>query len=155
MIDSEVLKTVGIVGGSIVGLFTFTTAVLEYVRQGRQTRAQQFIEMERRFRENQDFAEIIELLETDDPRLAQMPVIERRGFLAFFEEVALMVNSRLLRPQVAHYMFAYYLDLCMKSENLWMGIKRDDTFWTLLHDFHRQLQSMTRDFQFDRRMFRF
>jgi hypothetical protein len=32
-------------------MFTFSTAVLEYVRQRRQTRAQQFIDLERRFRE--------------------------------------------------------------------------------------------------------
>jgi hypothetical protein len=40
-------------------------------------------------------------------------------FLGFFEEVALMMNSGLIRKEVAHYMFGYYAIHCWDSKNFW------------------------------------
>lgn len=153
--DLEWLKSVAIIAGSLVALFTFGTAVLEYVRQGRQTRAQQFIQLHRRFRENHKFARLIDLLEGDDPQLAAEPLADRREFLAFFEELAIMVNSRLIRVELAHYVFGYYVGLCGRSRHLWAGLNREDTFWTLFNDFEVHLRGMTSSFRFERRMFRF
>jgi len=128
-------KNWAIIAGGIVGLITFFTGVLEYVRQGRQHRAQNFVQMRRRFLETPQYREILDMLATDDPKLREASVQEKRNFVGFLEEVALMVNSRLIRREVAHYMFGYYVLLTAKSEHFWENLDRGGRYWTVFRSF--------------------
>ncbi len=135
-------KDLAIVAGSIIALVTFLTGVLEYARQSHQRRAHHFVEMRRRFLETALFQEIIRLLATDDPRLREIPVQDRRNFGGFLEEVALMVNSRLIPREVAHYMFGHYVLITEDSKHFWHGMDREGTYWQLFHRFAKQMRDM-------------
>ena len=102
----EFWKAIAIIGGGVTALITFFFGVLEYARQGHQARASRFVEMRRRFLETALFRDILNLLNTIDPRLRDIPIQDRRNFGGFLEEVALMVTSKLISPQAAHYMFS-------------------------------------------------
>jgi hypothetical protein len=132
-------KDVAIILAGFVGLITFFTGTLEYVRQGHQQRASRFVEMRRRFLETPLFREILNLLPADDVALRDIPIQDRRNFGGFLEEVALMVNSKLISPRVAHYMFGDYVSLAAKSENFWYGLDRDGVYWTVFRQFARSL----------------
>lgn len=111
------IKDIAIILGGIVALFTFINAILEYSRQGAQKRAEQFVMLRRRLKENPAFGNITALLYDDNPELRNIEPQDKRDYLGLLEEVALLMNSRLIRPDVAHYMFGYYVTRCFRSVN--------------------------------------
>lgn len=135
-------KDIAIVLGTVVALVTFFSGTWEYVRQGHQHRAQHFVQMRRRFLETPQYREILDLLATNDPALATISVQEKRNFVGFLEEVALMVNSGLIRRDVAHYMFGYYVLLCQRSEPFWEGLDRSSQYWSLFRQFAGEMERM-------------
>lgn len=137
------VKDISIIIAGVITLITFMTGVFQYVRQGQQTRAAQFVEMRRRFLEDPSFREILNYLDHDDPRLCEVPVQERRNLVGFLEEVALTVNSKILRPQVAHYMFGYYVRLVDSSKYFWEGLDKDSEYWTLFRTFAKTMDKQS------------
>lgn len=140
-----VVKDLSIIIAGAVTLITFMMGVIQYARQGHDARATQFVQMRRRFLEDPAFRELLNLLATDDPRLTQMPIQDRRNFVGFFEEVALMVNSRIIKPAVAHYMFGYYVLLVDRSEHFWEGLDRNSVYWEVFRQFAQQMKSVKSD----------
>lgn len=135
-------KNWAIIVAGLVAFITFLTGLLEYIRQGRQHRAQNFVQMRRRFLETPQYRQILDKLAVDDPTLAQESIQEKRNFIGFLEEVALMVNSRLIRREVAHYMFGYYVLLAAKSEHFWAGLDKNSEYWTVFRRFAKEMSEM-------------
>jgi hypothetical protein len=141
--DLVTIKDISIVVAGIATLAGFMAALAEYARQGHMRRAEQFVMLRRRFLETPSFQPILRLLDADAPGLAEIPLQDRRNFLGFLEEVQLMVDSRLVRPQVAHTMFGRYVLLADASENLWHGLDRNDRYWAVFRRMvvdHRRLE---------------
>jgi hypothetical protein len=78
----------------------------------------------------------------DDPKLAELPYHTELDFLGFYEDVALMVNSGLLKKPVAHYMFAYYAIRCWENNNFWGNLNRESPYWALFRDFVKQMEKV-------------
>ena len=53
--------------------------------------------------------------------MKKTPIQDRRNFVGFLEEVAVMVNSGLIKKEVAHYMFGCYVLLTDRCDELWDG----------------------------------
>jgi hypothetical protein len=127
--------------GALIALAGLAKALIEYTQQGRQKRAEQFFDLRRRLKDSNEFKRIAGLL--DDPsaaeELAHVPFVEKRDYLGLFEEVALVVNSGLIKPEVAHYMFGYYAIRCWESEPFWAGVNRDSPYWSLFAYFAQQM----------------
>ncbi len=134
------VKDVSIIVAGAVTLITFMTGVVQYIRQGRQHRATQFVEMRRRFLEDPSFREILNMLGTQDGRLAILPIQDRRNFVGFLEEVALMVNSKVLSARVAHYMFGYYVLLVDGCDPFWEGLDRTSEYWSVFRVFAQTMK---------------
>ena len=149
------IKDIAIIAGGIVALLTFIHAILEYTRQGAQKRAEQFVTLRRRLKENPAFSTITALLYDDHVDLRTHSPQDKRDYLGLLEEVALLLNSRLIRPDVAHYMFGYYVVRCSESVNFWENIERDSIYWTLFHDFARRMKAEESRFRYRRRKLRF
>jgi hypothetical protein len=98
--------------------------------------------MREKFMANEHFQEIFGLLENDDPKLANLSYEKKLNFLGFYEDIALMVNSDLLKKPVAHYMFSYYAIKCWESNNFWRYIERNSLYWSLFQDFVSQMKQM-------------
>lgn len=136
----EVTKDFAIIGGTIVALTTFFTGVVEFARQSNLRRVEHFVQMRRRFLETPMFQDILRLITTDDPALRTLPIQDRRNFGGFLEEVALMMNSRLISRKVAQYMFGHYVILTADSENFWVGLDREGDYWQLLNWFADEMR---------------
>lgn len=128
-------KDVAIIFGGVLALTTFFSGIFEYIRQGHQHRAAHFVQMRRRFLEDPLFREILNLMATDSAELRKTPIQDRRNFVGFLEEVALMVNSGLIRKEVAHYMFGYYVLLTDRCDNFWDGLDRESQYWSVFRQF--------------------
>ena len=146
---------------ALVALISLTAAIVEYRRRGVLQRAQQFVIMRRLLKENLAFKRICELLETDDSRLKEVPFADKRDFLGLFEEVALMMQSKLIRREVAHYMFGYYAILCWESDNFWFNpaggpyLTRDSPYWRVFREFVTQMRQVEKSGQQDTSNLRF
>jgi hypothetical protein len=66
-------------------------------------------------------------------------VTDRYLFVGFYEEIALLVNSKVLRPEIAHYMFGYYAKICWESDDFWQDINRDSIYWRVFREFVEQM----------------
>ena len=141
--------------GALVALLTLIKGVYEYAKQGAQKRAAQFVEMRRRFKENDTFKEIASFIEDNDPKLSSMPFKDKREYLGFFEEVALMVNSGLIKPEVAHYMFGYYAIRCWENDAFCGDVNRDSLYWSLFKEFVAKMKSIENSFVYNECRLRF
>lgn len=129
------VKDISIILAGAIALVTFVTGTVQYVRQGRQQRATHFLEMRRRFLEDASFRTVLSLLATNDPGLKDVPVQDRRNLVGLLEEVALLVNARLISADVAYYMFGYYVLLIDSCEPFWHGLDRNSEYWTVFRNF--------------------
>lgn len=89
----------------------------------------------------------INLYNGEDPQsvLREYSPDEKRNFLGFFEEIALLSNSGLIRKEVAHYMFGYYAIRCWQSKNFWYNMERDSPYWFLFRKFAIDMQEIEKN----------
>lgn len=149
------IKDVAIVIGGLVALLTFINGILEYTRQGAQKRVEQFMTLRRRLKENPAFYRISAFLADDHPDLRDVEPQDKRDYLGLLEEVALLMNSHLIRPDVAHYMFGYYAVRCLESTNFWVNVERESIYWSLFHDFAKRMKDEEHRFRYRHRKLRF
>lgn len=149
------LKDFAIVVGGLVTIFAFVNGLLEYRRQGAQKRVEHFTLLRRRLKENPAFKEICALMLANDPRLAGVDAQDKRDFIGLLEEVALQVNSGLIRPELAHYMFGYYTIKCLENKDFWANLSLDETYWKLFHDFAREMKAKELSHTYNRAKLRF
>jgi hypothetical protein len=160
----EVAAAVAVIG-ALVALVTLIQALIEYRQQGRQKRAEHFFELRRRLKENDEFARVAELIDETyaeeelasraRQELKELPFKVKRDYLGLFEEIAIAMNSGLIKPEVAHYMFGYYALLCWESEEFWIDVNRLSDYWSLFADFCEQMQSQHEKFEYHRDSFKF
>lgn len=136
-----------------IGLATFIRAIIEYRRSTTTKRLELFLLMRSRLREDEKFKEISELLETDDPKLREIPLVEKDRFTGFFEELAIMRNSGLINDHVMLYMFGYFAIRCKQSKNFWYGLNRQQPLWSLFFSFAEDMEKAEKEFQFSKRQY--
>ncbi len=142
MLTLDILKDISIVIAGAIALITFVTGTMEYRRRGKQERAETFVHMRRRFQESPTFRHILDLVTTDDPTLANISIQDRRNLVGFLEEVGLLVNSGLLKPEVARLMFGWYVELVDQSQHFWTGLEPDSDYWHLFRRFAERMRSL-------------
>lgn len=148
-------KDIATISGGVVALIALVKGVYEYIKQGSQKRAEQFIGMQKRFDENKLFREISSLTETDDPKLKDLSYKDKLDYLAFFEEIALLVNSNLISKEISHYMFGYFAIKCWKSKNFWTDLERESIYWVVFKTFVEKMQEIEKHFTYDEKKLRF
>lgn len=149
------IRDVATIFGVVIALLALIKGLVEYIKQGSQKRAEHFLTIRKRLKENDVFKHICVLLETDDPELINVPFKDKRDFLGLFEEVAIGMNSGLIKLSVAHYMFGYYAIRCWESQYFWKDVNRDSIYWIVFKDFVKQMKEIEEAFQFKRRKFKF
>jgi hypothetical protein len=148
-------KDLATILGVVIALVTLIKGLIEYTHQGAQKRAERFFAFEDAFHSDEVLIEVCTLLEDDDDRLAELPYKTKLHFLGFYEQVALMVNSKLLRPGVAHYMFGYYAIRCWKSDKFWVNLNRESVYWSLFAAFAKEMMDAEKRFRLDPHALRF
>ncbi len=102
-------------------------------------RAKQFIDLRNYFRDHDGFQNIIEHLYGDN-NFSSVPNHTKIEFMAFFEDIAFLMNSGLLKKQVVFYMFGCDAIVAWSNDMFWNQTLRDDKFWSLLTDFVGQMR---------------
>jgi hypothetical protein len=134
LFDIEFWESVTVILGVIVSTYSLFTSVSEYSKQGTQKRANYFFDLQRKFYANDTFKLICLLCENDGPALKEIPYKDKIDLLIFYEELALALNSKLIKKEVIYYMFGYYIIKCWKCNNLWLDLEKDSPYWKIFHE---------------------
>ena len=131
----------------LLGLGTFIKAILEYRLQGRQKRAELFDTLKNRLRTDQRLSNVTALLEDDSEELRNIPQMDKYYFLGFFEQIAIAVNSGLIKKNVAHYFFGYFARCCWDSKNFWLlndngVILKNEYYWATFRKFVEDMKKI-------------
>lgn len=137
--------------GVTVATVTAIKALIEFRKQGITKRAEIFLQMRSRLREDPSFKEICQMLETDNEHLQQIALIEKDRFLGFFEELALIKKSGFINNDVSLYMFGYFAIKCLDSKNFWIDLNKSHNLWVLFMDFAAQMKTAQASFVYDAR----
>ena len=135
------VKDVSIVVAGIVAFATLWIGMAQYARAQHAQRADQFVAMRRRFLEDATFRRLLDLLAKGDEDISRESVQDRRNLAGFLEEVGLLVNSRLLRFEVARYMFGPYVRLVEAAGPFWEGLDRESESWAIFRAFAARLRA--------------
>jgi hypothetical protein len=133
-------KNIATLIGAAVALGTLIMGTLEYIKQGTLKRAELFFQMEERYNK---FLYLFDMLDHQDDKkirdqLQSLPFEKKLDFLGFYDELAMMVESGLIRRTVAHYMYGYYAIACLDSDSFWNEEARNDVYWCLFKNFAEQ-----------------
>lgn len=131
----------------IVGLITLTKTILEYRLQGRQKRSDLFDALKNRLRTDKQLNNITIYLEDDSIDLKFIPKIDKYYFLGFYEQIAVAMNSGLIKENVAHYFFGYFALKCWESDNFWHldqneAIDKDAYYWATFKKFVTKMKEI-------------
>ena len=147
---AAIVGAVGAVTGFVVGL-------RKYTESQRQKRAEYFLDLWRRFRDSPEYRKVVLSLEKERSESKELTLDEKLEFLGFHDQIALLLNSNLIAPQVAHYMFGCYAikfwDRYEKDTDLQLVEGEDAKYWAVFNDFVTRMRGM-RD-PYDREKFRF
>ncbi|MDB5006216.1 MAG: hypothetical protein JWP45_609 [Mucilaginibacter sp.] len=139
--------------GAIIIIITFCKGVYEYTKQRADKRAQQFLELRKSFKENQLFQNIATHL-TGDNDFSMFNDNDKSEFMAFFEDIAFLMNSGLIKKDVAFYMFSYHAVIAWDNDVFWNDEMRQDKYWSLLTDFVKQMKEIEATFTYNRKKIR-
>ncbi|AXF86261.1 hypothetical protein DTO96_102007 [Ephemeroptericola cinctiostellae] len=141
----ELIKNIAAILGVIAAIWGLYKGVIEFALQGAQKRAEVFLKKQNEYFSNKSFNEIRTLLEKDEEKLKEIPIEEKRAYLTFFEEVAVLRNTGLIKPDLAYYMYGYYATKCLESSNFWTNINKNKLFWNVFIRFAEEMQNRLRN----------
>lgn len=132
---------------SIVGFGSLIKALVEFNLQGRQKRADYFDNLKNRLRTDEKLNKITSLLEENSIELKNINQMDKYYFLGFFEQIAVAVNSGLIKKNVAHYFFGYFAIRCWESTNFWYiseyeSIAKNEYYWNTFKNFIELMQKI-------------
>ncbi|MEK7275177.1 MAG: hypothetical protein AAB110_07960 [Candidatus Desantisbacteria bacterium] len=150
----EVIKNIATTIAAIIGIFAFIKGLLEYIRQNTLKRIDLFLQIRTKFKSKElYFSKLFDWLEIDDIKLKNNKDIYyekeditvyriKYDILGFFEEVALLVNSKVIKIEIAHYMFGYYIMKIFDSKHFWNDseFNKNDYLWSLFVNFATRIK---------------
>jgi len=133
---------------TVIALFTVIRGVLEYARSNAQKRAELFFALRKRFDESAGMRRIRAALDAaDDKLLKSIAKSDKIDFLTFYEDVALLMNSKLMREPNAHYMFGFYAIEADGSAAFWTSLNRDLAYWSVFRDFAERMKARGKELE--------
>ena len=147
--DLQKIETISKIVASIATVVTFVWALWLYLRQRKDKRAEQFLELRNYFRDNERFQNILEHL-CGDNDFTSISLNAKFEFMSFFEDVAFLMNSKLIKEEVVFYMFGGDAIIAWNNDKFWSQELRDNKLWSLLTDFVHQMEEKEKEFRYKR-----
>jgi hypothetical protein len=133
--------------GVLALIVTIISAAFNYSKQNLLARFEKYSELSKGWYDDKEIQEIIVLLDHDpEGKLVAMPASRKEAFVGFYEEIALMLESGILRERIAYYMFGYHTILCYENSDFWTDdMELEDPYWSLFRRFAKQMKKIDDD----------
>ena len=127
----------------VVGLVTFAKAVVEFRLQNSLKRFEKYQEMNKVYSADPTLTTLRDALRIGGQVLAEFDAIEKYKFMAFYEDIAMMCQSGLMRMEVASYLFGFDARAASNSAEFIanLGNVRTDSNWLLFWSFCDRLNA--------------
>ena len=127
---------------ALVACVTLVIGIFKYSIQVKQNRVQYLFNILKLLKRDEIFKNINAQLipENKSNELNKIPIIDRCNYLWIFEEIAVMKNSGLIKPDVAFYMFGYYAVKCWNNTLFWENLEKEDKYWSLFNKFAKEAE---------------
>jgi hypothetical protein len=125
------------------GAWAVLTFLWNFIGENRRKRSELFLKMRDYFRTSESLGPLGNLIEvTDQTEIDKIDVDSRSELPAFFEDLAIIVNSGTVGADVAHYFFGYYVIKCWDNDAYWKDMResKDDPYWRLLKLFVAEMR---------------
>ena len=134
---------------AMVGLFALIKALLEYRQRNMLNRIEIYLQMRDKYARQPELQKVCTALGDANTSISTLQYYEKRLFLGTMETVALMVQSNVINPYVAMYMFGYYAIAAWESDEFWGdgNLQRSDPMWSLYRSFVREMRRVRTNFQ--------
>lgn len=143
--DLSQARDIATIVGVVIAIVTLLKGYMEYRRKACLERIQHFADLKKEFKESEAIAKIVELLETDDPQLAEVAPRDKWLFLCFFEEITILLRAGLVTDVLAYYMFGYYAICCERSLYFWnSSFPKNEAYWLLFFYFVARMKPVER-----------
>lgn len=136
----QLAKDIFTIVGGIIGLVAFVKGVIELVHSNAIHRYEKFHQMSVRFDENEDIQKVCALLH-DAGHPGTLTKQQKEVFICFLEEIQFMINSGIMKRDLALYTFGYYGKMAMESEKFWQELNRNEPFYAHFMEFCNQARS--------------
>jgi hypothetical protein len=140
--DITFFKDIATIIGGLILLLTFLKTTVEYIRQGTHKRVELFLQLDDRFQHNKNFQLIRNYIQTKNPKISQVNKKMRSDYAGYFEQIALLTNSGVLKKEVACYMFSDDAIQCWECEEFWKDFDKSDSYWGLLRKFVEDMKAI-------------
>ncbi|NLL27853.1 MAG: hypothetical protein GX259_03580 [Bacteroidales bacterium] len=138
----DLIKTIAISGTSVVAIFTLIKGYSEYKLTTKQRRIELYEIYRRKLKEDETIRSVVDALENDNGNIVEISRIDKYMFLGFYEDIALLMNTGLIKPEIAHYMFGYYAMRCWENESFWNDINRNSHYWRVFREFVEKMKDL-------------
>jgi hypothetical protein len=125
----ELAKDIFTVVSVIIALAVFIKGLVEYVHSNAVRRYEKFHQMSIRFDENSDIQKVCELLHNPNASTGPLTKQQKEVFICFMEEVYFMMNSGIIKRDLALYSFGYYAKMALCNEKFWQGLDKNELFY--------------------------
>ena len=104
--------------------------------------AEHFFKLRDKYNNDPTFIKIREIIDNPDNKDISRGVNpdEKRKFLGFYEEIAIMVNSKLIKEELAFYMFGYYAIRCCELDVFKTYINDEKEYWSVFSEFATKMK---------------
>lgn len=139
-----------VVSSAVVAVITFLVPIIrfyiEYTKQNLLKRFEKYSELSANWSADKNIQAIIKLLDEDPKhKLRTLPFEKKEAFVGFYEEIAVMFYSGLLKKRIAFYMFGYYTIRCYESKDFWHNLEKDKYYWSLFKRFANEMKQIDED----------
>ena len=159
----ELLVNFFTTAGVVVAFFVLIRGFYEYKHKIALECANKFLQMRTKFKETEPYCKIYPLMNATErkkkeskEKLENLKAREIYDFVGFFEELALMMNSKLIPKKVVFYFFGYYILLTRKMTKYFLSNEElKDPLWSVFVDLSDEMRKIGRSYKYKRKEIRF
>ena len=142
-------------GAAVAGTLAFLRTSRDFLTEPRQQRLAIYRQLAEEFEKPTMRKVRVIIASGSDSSVRELTITEKTDYCAFFEQLALVVYSRLLKAETAHYMYGDYVRRCYQRDAFWdEQCPRGDYYWSLFETFARDMirlgEKRTRAFESNR-----
>jgi hypothetical protein len=132
-----VTATVAVLG-VLGGMITFGWHTYEYMKKNALDRFNKFLVINKEFETDKCILKVRDAAEKKD--WAGVTKDDKYYFMTFYEQLALMMQSKLIMKSIVFYYYGFELIRIYKDEKFWEGNdSKEDPFWRLFAEIYAQM----------------
>jgi len=145
--NDDLISIIATIFAAIAALY----AVKSFAKSNEIKSAEFYLTLKARFKENESFTLIRELLyesaknkedEEKKENIKKTTRIKRIDYVGFMEEINILLNKKLISKDDVYLSFGQYILECDESEAFWLDLTKNDPLWKNFRDLVNKMKKI-------------